>query len=55
MDLSFVKYFVDTKCKSPLDLEIHDPLSYLKNSNNYILYRYLIIGYGRSLSNKKDK
>ena len=38
-----------------LDLEIHDPLSYLKNSNNYILYRYLIIGYGRSLSNKKDK
>lgn len=38
-----------------LDLEIQDPLSYLKNSNIYILHRYLIIGYGRSLSNKKDK
>ncbi len=24
MDLSFVKYFVDPKCKSPLDLEIHE-------------------------------
>ncbi len=37
-----------------LDLEIQDPLSYLINSNSYE-YRYLIIGYGRSLSNKKDK